>query len=157
MEPEWLTRFFAVLKEAYEGPKGPDSYFTDNNPDAGLFGTLAGLNAEDASHVIGGSTVAAHVHHVIFAMKASTAWIRGDRSEFVWKESWRVSVVDSDQWRSMQARLREAYATLCAAIKDKAAGDPEAMGGAFGALAHSAYHLGAVRHKVMVLRAAGSL
>jgi hypothetical protein len=38
-----------LLKEAFEGPPGPWSYFTDRSPGAGLFGTIDRLNAAAAS------------------------------------------------------------------------------------------------------------
>ena len=39
----------AVLREAVEGSSERWSYFTDNAPDAGMFGTLSRLTAEQAS------------------------------------------------------------------------------------------------------------
>ncbi len=84
-------QLLAVLHEALEGPPEQWSYFTDNRPDAGLFGTLAPLGATDASRPVTGTSVAAHVHHVAWAMEATSAWIRGDRSKRNWKESWQVS------------------------------------------------------------------
>jgi len=97
----------AVLREALEGPPERWSYFTDNSPDAGLFGTLAPLSAADASRPVAGTSVAAHVHHV--------AWAR---------------------------QTVEAHAL---------AGE-EAFGGALVAVAHIAYHLGAIRQKIAVVR-----
>jgi hypothetical protein len=141
----------SVLGEGFEGPPGPWSYFTDNDPDAGLFGTLGKLSAADASAEIGGSTVAAHVYHVTFALQASMAWIEGDRTPRIWKESWRARAVDDAAWSEMLEGLREAYQALRVAIASHAASSLEAMGGAIGAVAHAAYHLGAIRQKIAIL------
>jgi hypothetical protein len=147
-----MEQLFAVLREAFEGPKERWSYFTDNRPDAGLFGTLARLDADKASRSLGGTTIAAHVHHMIFAMDASAAWISGDHAARDWKESWRVSTVDPPQWDDLLERFRKAFAGLNRSIEMNGMASTEAMGEAFGALAHAAYHLGAVRQKMLFLR-----
>ena len=54
----------AVLKEGFEGPKNQWSYFTEAEPESGLFGTLGKLSAAEASRPWGGTTIAAHAHHV---------------------------------------------------------------------------------------------
>jgi hypothetical protein len=141
----------AVLGEGLEGPPGPWSYFTDNDPGAGLNGTLGKLSAADASRAVGGSTIAAHVYHVTFALGASTAWIEGDRTPRVWQESWRARAVDDALWSELLDGLRAVYEALRTAIALHAAFSPEAMGGAIGAVAHVAYHLGAIRQKVAIL------
>jgi hypothetical protein len=145
-------QLLAVLREAFEGPAQAWSYFTDNNPDAGIFGSIGAKTAREASEVIGGTTIAAHVHHVIFALNASAAWIGGDRSSHDWKESWRVSAVDDSSWQEMRDRLRRAYEGLRSAIEQGEMASKEAVGGAIGAVAHAAYHLGAIRQKVAVAR-----
>ena len=137
-----------MLREAFEGPPGPWSYFTDNDPDAGLLGTLAGLSAQEASRPRGETTVAAHAHHIVFGLRASSAWIRGDRTPRDWAESWRVTSVDEDGWRRLQGELRAGYEDLRRSVEGHAASGAEAMGGALGARAHAAYHLGAIRRMV---------
>lgn len=71
-----LEQLMAVLREAYEGPAQEWSYFTDSKPNTGLFGTLAGVSAMTASTPVTGTSVAAHVYHMNFAMDAAVAWIR---------------------------------------------------------------------------------
>lgn len=140
-------QLLAVLREAFDGPAQAWSYFTDNNPEAGIFGTIGSKTAREASAVTGGTTIAAHAHHVIFALEASAAWITGDRSPQDWNESWRVGTVDETSWKEMQARVRSAYERLRAAIEQHGMASEEAVGGAIGAVAHAAYHLGAIRQK----------
>jgi len=148
-------QLLAVLKEAFEGPGRAGSYFTDNNPEAGIFGTLGTKTAREASAVIGGTTIAAHVHHAAFALDASAAWIAGGRSSRDWSESWRISTVDETSWKEMRNRIRSAYEGLRAAIAQHSMTSVEAAGGAIGAVAHAAYHLGAIRQKVAVARTDG--
>ena len=141
-------QLLAVLDEAIEHPPKPWTYFTDHGPEAGLLGTLARLSPADAFQITGGRSVAAHVRHVTFGMGAAAAWIRGDRGRHNWEESWRVSGVDEASWARLQEELRAAYRDLRAAIAAHAAAGPEAFGGAVGAVAHLAYHLGAIRQKL---------
>jgi hypothetical protein len=149
---EVIGQILDVLREAFEGPRERWSYFTDNNSDAGLFGTLAAIRAEDASRITGATSIAAHVHHTIFALEASTDWIDGDRSPRNWKESWSVSTVGATAWQDLLIRLRTAYQDLRRAIEEQAVSTTDAMGGAIGALAHAAYHLGAIRQKISLGR-----
>jgi len=149
---ETVGQLLTVLREAFEGPPEGGSYFTDNNPDAGLFGTLSKLSAAEASEERCKTTVAAHAHHLVFSLEASSAWIRGDRSPRNWKESWQVGTVDADAWTQLQKQLRAGYEDLRTAIQSNARTNVDAMGGAIGAIAHMAYHLGAVRQKVSYKR-----
>ncbi len=147
-----IEHLLAVLAEAFEGPKQNWSYFTDAGAESGLFGTLAPLNAETASRVWGGTTIAAHVHHVRFALAASAAWIAGDRSNRDWQESWSINVLDDAAWRRLQQQLRGDYDALRKAISNHASASAESIGGAVGSVAHAAYHLGAIRQKAALSR-----
>jgi hypothetical protein len=143
-----VDQLLAVLREAFEGSKQQWSYFTDGPADTALLGTLAKLSASQASQPIAGSSIAAHLHHVTFGLGASAGWISGDRSSRDWQESWRVKAVDEAAWSQLQQELRKGYKELQQAIESHGASSLEAAGGALGALAHIAYHLGAIRQKV---------
>lgn len=147
-----IEQLLAVLQEGVEGPAGVGSWFTDNDPNAGLAGTLARISAEDASRSYGGASVAAHVHHTIFGMRASAAWIAGDRGPRDWNESWSVDVMDEAAWERAKQDMQEAYADLRDAIQAHAPSSPGSLAGAVGAVAHVAYHLGAIRNKIALAR-----
>jgi hypothetical protein len=149
---EVVGQLVAVLQEALEGPKEVWSYFTDNHPDAGFLGTLSGLGAMDASRPVAGTSIAAHVAHVVFGMDVVRDWIRGDRTPRDWSESWRVRSVDDRAWTDLLNELRRAYTDLRQAIAERGTSDAVALGAAIGGIAHIAYHLGAVRQKLAVLR-----
>ena len=141
-----------VLREAVEGPSGPWTFFIDKVPDAGLFGVLAGLHAADASRLVGGSTIAAHVHHVAFGMDVTAAAVHGDRDPRDWTLSWASSAVDETGWDELRDRLRRADDGLRRAFAEHATLDDVSFGEAVGGIAHIAYHLGAIRQKVVGLR-----
>jgi hypothetical protein len=150
---EQATRqLLAVLREGFEGPAGDGSYFVDNNPDAGAIGTLAAMSAAEASMPVGGSTIAAHASHMVFALEASSAWIRGDRSPRKWRESWSRQAVDDAGWQALKADFNAGYEDLLGSIDSHGRDDEMSIGGAIGALAHAAYHLGAIRQKLLCLR-----
>ena len=145
-----LGQVLGVLAEAFDGPQQSWSYFTDSGKDSGLLGTLQRMSAADASRVLGRTSVAAHVHHVIFGLAASAAWIEGDRTTRKWSESWSVTEADEEQWSHMLDKLRSGYRDLRKDIELFASSSAESMGGVIGALAHVAYHLGAIRQKAAI-------
>lgn len=146
-----VTQLLGVLREAFEGPPERWSYFTDQGPDAGLFGTFAKVSAAEASRPAAGTSIAAHAHHAAFSLEASTAWISGDRSPRDWKSSWNVSSVDEESWRALRERLWAGYRQLRSAIEANAMNGERELGEAIGVAAHMAYHLGAVRQKAAFL------
>ena len=151
---EIVEQVLGVLAEAFEGPHESWSYFTDTGRDGGLFGTLDRLDARTASRRLGRTSIAAHVNHVTFGLHASARWIEGDRTTHSLAESWTVSTVDDREWHRVREQLRAAYTDMRRVIEIFAMESEEAMAGAVGALAHAAYHLGAIRQKVSFLAAA---
>ena len=150
LHPAAITQqLVAVLREAFEGPQQRWSYFTDTQPGAGVFGSIEPLSAAQASRPSGpsGTTVAGHVHHLAFSCAASAGWIRGERAQLNWDESWRIRAVTEAEWSTLQQQLRQDYAALLAAVEQHALDGEEALGGSVGAVAHAAYHLAAIRHK----------
>jgi hypothetical protein len=142
----------AVLDECFIYVKKPWTYFTDNKPDAGFIGLLQTIKAEEASRKIAGTSIASHAHHVRFSLKESAAFIRGSHEEVDWKESWSVASVNEAEWSKMRDDIQKAYQDLREAIGSKGASTTQAFGGAVGLVAHTAFHLGAVRQKVALLR-----
>ena len=146
-----IRQLLAVLREGFEGPNGKVTYFLDS--DGGLTNTLAKLTSAEASQSWGGNSVAAHAHHILFSLGAFGAFIAGDRSQRDWDESWRVSTVDDAEWSRLQHDLGDGYQKLRETIKIHAESGQESLGGSLAAVAHLAYHLGAIRQKVAALRA----
>jgi len=136
--------------EAFEGPPGPWTYFTDASPGTGIFATIGGLSAVQAS-LPGGpgrTTVAAHVHHLSSSLTLSTLGLRGEATSRDRGGSWTVSTVDNAAWADLQAQLRREYHSLRVAVETHAVWDEDALGVAIGAIAHAAYHLGAIRQRL---------
>jgi hypothetical protein len=141
-----------ILREAFEGPPGPWTYFTDTSAAAGVFGTINELSAAEASRPSGpaGTTIAGHVHHVCSSLALTTRSIRGGAAGRDRSTSWTVTAVDTAQWADLKAELRRAYGALLVTLETHAAWDEDTLGDAIGAIAHTAYHLGAVRQRLAV-------
>ena len=148
-----VQQLLSVLREAVDGQSGPWTYFIDKRPDAALLGALATVSADDASRVLGDTSIAAHAHHAAFAMAASAAAIEGDDTSVDWKQSWRVTTVDEAAWKELVARVDGDYRRLRRALESRASSSDSVFGEAVGAIAHVAYHLGAIRQKIVALRA----
>ena len=147
-----IRQLKAILREGWEGPSPKVTFYLDSGPDAGLRNTLAQLSAEEASRPVGGNSVAAHAHHVLFSFDAFGAFISGDRSQRDWNESWKVSTVDEAAWDKLRSDLDARYAELKTAVETHGGSSDEATGGALAAATHLAYHIGAIRQKIAVLR-----
>jgi hypothetical protein len=142
-----------VLQEAVKGSSGPWSYFIDKRPDSGVLGALSTLGPAEASRPLAGTSIAAHAHHVAFAMDASAASIKGDRTPRDWKQSWLVTTVDQAAWTRLLDRIRREHQKLRRAIRSQAWSSEDAFGEAVGSIAHIAYHLGSIQQKIVALRA----
>ncbi len=113
-----------------------------------MFETLATISAEEASRPIGGgcASIAAQVNHVWFYLDLLNRRGRGeDVGRPDWEGSWQVGEVDDAAWQAMIARLRDAQDEVIAFVTTFERWDERMIGGAFGMLAHCAYHLGEIR------------
>lgn len=139
-----------LLRETFEGPPGPSTYYIDNDPRAGLLAAIDALTPTQASAAPspGAATIAGHVHHIAFHVEMSSAWMRGDRADRDWKQSWAVREVDAKAWERVRRDVRAKYEDLVRAIEAEPSAKAEALATSIGAVAHAAYHLGAIRQRI---------
>jgi hypothetical protein len=139
-----------MLHEAFEGPVGPWTYFTDAAPGTGVFATISGLSAAQASQPggPGQTTIAAHVHHLRSSLALSTKALEGEAASRDRSRSWTVSTVDESAWIHLQAGVRRAYESFRIAVETHSTWVEDALGVSFGVVAHAAYHLGAIRQRL---------
>ncbi len=143
-----------LLRETFEGPTGPSTYYIDNDPRAALLPAIEALTPAQASAQPwpGAATIAGHVGHIAFHLEMSSAWMRGDRADRDWSQSWTVRAVDAKQWDGVRRDVRAKYDDLVAAIQNEPAARAEALETSIGAATHAAYHLGAIRQRIAALR-----
>src|SRR3989442_12356100 len=112
-----VTLVTSMPREAFEGPSGRWTHFTDSSPGSGVFGTISGLSAAAASREggPGHTTIAGHVHHLSSSLALSTRGLRGQSASRDRTRSWTVSTVDNPGWADLQARLRREYESLVVA------------------------------------------
>src|ERR1051325_6141857 len=111
-----VSLLIRMLREAFEGPPGPWTYFIDTSRGTGVFATIGGVSAAAASRPGGpaGTTIAGHVHHLSSSVALSAKGLRGEPTSRDRSRSWTVSVVDDAAWAALRTRLREEYDRLAA-------------------------------------------
>ena len=141
-----------ILREAFTGAAGPWTYFTDNRPGVGMLSTLESITSEEASIPVGpeGTTIAAHVSHVHASLAGSTALIGAKSASRDRTGTWTVGRVNAQQWKQLQSELRAQYERALQAIQVRLDWDEDSCSGALGAITHAAYHLGAIRQRLLV-------
>jgi hypothetical protein len=145
-----------LLGEIFDGPPGDEAYIL-NPGDPGLLRQLESISAAAASRrpAPGRPAIAAHADHVLFGLTLLNRWIAGEENPWAgarWDASWQIGALTDDQWRDLLARLRQA----AGAWKNSAATfekwDPVSAAGAISSVAHTAYHLGAIRQILRMVR-----
>jgi hypothetical protein len=138
----------ALLAEAYPGTDPDECWFTWGGPDSGVIGTLESLSAEQASTPAheGGTTIAAIAAHLRFTLQYGNVMWSGKKPEMSWDDSWPITTVNEAEWTALCNDIRSEYALsvkLLEIFQDWS--HPKAIAGSFGHIAHTAYHLGAIR------------
>lgn len=113
-----------------------------------MFETLATITAEEASQPVGGgcANIAAQVNHTWYYLDLTNRLGRGeDVGTPDWDGSWDVGAVDDAEWQRLIDQLRAAHDEVRTFIQTFEGWNEDFVGGAFGLLAHCAYHLGEIR------------
>lgn len=141
------NHFHDRYRELLEGmPAGEPTWVTSGGPEGGIHGTLAALTAAQASQEIGGTTIASQTEHLRWAMQLVNDFFRGNVPPSDWSASWTVHGVDEAAWDALRASMRSTGEELLANIAEKHEWVEEMwINGALSSLAHTAYHLGAIR------------
>jgi hypothetical protein len=147
----FTKNLLSLLKETFEGPAG--SAYLDKG--AGLFQTLDTLTADAVSHAPypGAPSIAAHSAHVMYYVRVNHNYAAGREQHVDWLESWRLQRVDNEEWEELKGRLRREYDALVETLESLETWSEQAAGNSMAVVAHTAYHLGAIRHALKRLGA----
>lgn len=133
-----------LLRETFEGsPEGQPSAYLDRG--VGVFATLEALSAEAASKEFHGTTVAAQTEHTKFYLDRLGEYINGRTEPVNWEDSWLIETVNDTEWDALRASVRKAYENSLRCLAEERIWTEMQIGMAMGMIAHSAYHLGAIR------------
>jgi hypothetical protein len=141
-----------ILDETFDNVHG--AYL---DPGDSFFTTLEGITAEQASIPICGdrNSIAAQVNHVIFWLDVGFRYMRGENpGRQDWGKAWELISVTDDEWTHLKRSLREHQQTLVRLINETppaAFNNEEMVGGAMATIAHTAFHLGQIRHALPVI------
>jgi hypothetical protein len=140
-----------VLREAFLGAAGPWTYFTDNRRGGGMLAVIEAITAEEASVPVGpkGTTIAGHVNHVRSSLAGSMILMSHSNASRDRSGNWAVSKVSESEWKRLQQDLRVQFESALKAIQAKMDWDEDALNAALGAITHAAYHLGAIRQRLL--------
>jgi hypothetical protein len=142
-----LPTLFTEIVFGSPDPETPT--FMLNRGDAGLLASLDRVSAPAASQTpTAGASIAAHAEHLRYGFSILNRWASGEASPWEtadWTLAWKKPTVTDVAWQALRQDLRreaESWAKVLAA--------PPEMGKAAarwvtGSIAHTAYHLGAIR------------
>lgn len=136
-----------LLRETFEGsPDGQASAYLDRG--VGFFSTLGSVSADAASKEFAGTTIAAQTEHAKFYLDRLCEFINGRTERVNWEDSWLIETVNDTEWDALRQTVRKSYENVlrCLASIDDWTEDRTGM--AIGMVAHTAYHLGAIRQIV---------
>lgn len=146
-----------LFTEAYEGSQGRWTWFVNTEPNCGVFGTIEGLTAEQASKPLtqGGRSIAAHVEHLRWSLANVNGVARGKQWNPDWSGSWAVQEVNDQQWDDLRAALRREFDLVLEAI-DAAPefADRDMLTGMIAMAPHAAHHLGTIRQMAATIKTA---
>ncbi|MBK9175803.1 MAG: hypothetical protein IPM46_05585 [Flavobacteriales bacterium] len=127
----------------------PRGGFVLNAGDPGLLASLDGLSAEEASSAShGGATLAAHAAHVSYGLSLMNTWATAGGNPFAnarWQDAWKITAVDDARWKEIREALRQEVMLWQEALRSPREAEDIELSGMIGSVAHTAYHLGAMR------------
>ncbi len=133
-----------LLLETFEGsPTGKGSAYLDQG--VGMFNTLDKVSAARASKAFYGTTIAAQTEHAKFYLDRLCEFINGRTSNVNWEDSWLIETVNEEEWDALRLVVRTAYENALRCIAEPRDWTEMQVGMAIGLVAHSGYHLGAIR------------
>jgi hypothetical protein len=144
---DFLKDVLFILAETFEGsPDGQGSAYLDRG--IGIFPTLAKLSAEDVSRYSGATTIAAHTEHAKFYLDRLCELMNGKTEKVNWEQSWLIETVNETEWNHLREGMRKSYENVLHCFAGIETWNQDNIGEAIAIIAHSAYHLGAIRQIV---------
>ncbi len=148
---DFVNNIVILLEETFSNPQG---YYLDRRS-GGLMGTLENITATQASSSFkpGATTIAGHVDHTRFYL--SNVVVQSLRGQEVgkldWDQSWVLKTVTELEWNDLKQTLSKTCQTVLELVKARETWDDESITDAMVGLAHTAYHIGAIRQMILMV------
>lgn len=148
-----------LLTEIYDGPPSPsETWVVDNEPNAGILGALAGVNAREASTSVDGSgdrgsTIAAQVEHLRWSLANANGAMNGKEYSPNWTQSWDLITANETEWERLRQALRAEFESTRATIQRQNELPGDYLNGVLALIPHAAFHLGLIRQMIERVRA----
>lgn len=141
---DFLKDVLYILRETFEGsPEGEGSAYLDRG--IGVLTTLENLSAEQVSADMSGTTIAAHTEHAKFYLDRICEFMKGRTEKVNWEQSWLIETVNEAEWNALRDAVRRSYEKALRTFVEIETWNRDTIGEAIAIIAHSAYHLGAIR------------
>src|SRR5262249_28088554 len=152
-QQDFTQDLFKLLKETFE--EGGSFYLEKG---AGLFRTLDTITSEVASRepLPGTPSIAAHCAHLDYYLRVNHNAIIGREQEVDWPSSWRVHRVGVGEWEVLKGNLRIGYDDLKTSLNSLPVWENDSVCDSIAIVAHTAYHLSAIRQIRRLLDAESS-
>ena len=144
-QTDFTNNLFSLLREFFESPPTKGAACLDQK--TGLFDTLSSLSAEQVSKRTNDApSIAAHCEHVRFYNNLLLSDLKGEIIGKVdWKKTWLLQTVTTEQWETLRTELKSQYQEMMEMLESFETWDDDRVGNPVAILAHTAYHLGAIR------------
>jgi hypothetical protein len=147
----FLKSVLYLLLETFEGsPEGQGSAYLDRGK--GFFSTLEAISFEQASREINGATIAAQTEHAKFYLDRLCEFMRGRTEPVKWEQSWLIETVNEEEWNFLRSGMRKSYEDAVRCFAEIETWNEDRVGEAVAIIAHTAYHLGAIRQIVKAVK-----
>lgn len=145
-QEDFTKSLSALLKETFEGTNTAfgTMYLYQGT---GFFATIENLTAETASRSVaeGSTTIAAHCEHARFYLEFLSDYMSENFKMVDWKDSWNIKTVNENEWNALRGQLQKSYQKVTDTFDEIETWNDFKISGALGILAHTAYHLSAIR------------
>lgn len=140
----FLKSILYLFRETFEGsPEGQGSAYLDRG--VGIFNTLEKLSAAEVSRESGETSIVAQTEHAKFYLDRLCEFMNGRTERVNWEQSWLIDEVNEEEWNALRTSVRKSYEGVLRCLAEIDEWSEDQVGMAMGMLAHTAYHLGAIR------------
>ncbi len=141
---DFLKDVLVILRETFEGsPEGQGSAYLDHG--IGVLPTIDKLSAEQVSREINGISIVAHTEHAKFYLDRIAEFMKGRTEKVNWEQSWLIETVNEEEWNALRDAVRKSYDNVLRTFAEIETWNQDNIGDAVAIVAHTAYHLGAIR------------